>query len=137
MGRVSGDCRDLGYLGRIDLIADGTSKGDRDDLAKRSDPVLADRPDVTDAVRHGGATFASFIVIGIVPLVASLFPIAASARFPIAIVLTLVALFVVEASRTVVTKQSWSRGGLEMLAVGATAAVAYGIGALLSNLPGE
>ena len=56
-------------------------------------------------------------------------------RFPLAIVLTLSALFAVGAARALVTHLGWIRSGLEMLCVGAlAAAVAYSIGALASAL---
>jgi vacuolar iron transporter family protein len=50
-------------------------------------------------------------------------------------VLTLATLFVVGASRTLVTKVGLFRSGAEMLLVGAfAAAVAYGVGALAASL---
>jgi VIT1/CCC1 family predicted Fe2+/Mn2+ transporter len=50
-------------------------------------------------------------------------------------VLTFMSLFVVGASRSYVTRRSWTRSGLEMLAVGALAAVvAYVIGASVAGL---
>ena len=78
-----------------------------------------------------------FITAGIVPLVAYLVPLPADARFPVAVALTLSTLFAVGASRTVVTRLGWVRSGLEMLLVGAVAAiVAYTIGAIASTLTG-
>jgi VIT1/CCC1 family predicted Fe2+/Mn2+ transporter len=51
--------------------------------------------------------------------------------------LTFLTLFVVGASRSIVTRRSWMRSGLEMLAVGALAAVvAYVIGASVASVTG-
>jgi vacuolar iron transporter family protein len=70
-----------------------------------------------------------------VPLVVYLLPVDEGIRFPTAIGVTLARLFVVGASRTLVTKVGLSRSGAEMLAVGAfAAAVAYGVGALTASL---
>ena len=62
-------------------------------------------------------------------------PLTDDARFPAAVVLTLSTLFAVGASRAFVTRLGWIRSGLEMLCVGAVAAiVAYSIGSLASAL---
>ena len=84
--------------------------------------------------RHSVATFASFVVAGCVPLL-SYVVIEAADPFGTAILLTLVTLFVVGASRSLVTGQRWWWSGLEMLVVGsAAAAVAYGVGAFVERL---
>ncbi|HEU5491582.1 MAG TPA: VIT1/CCC1 transporter family protein [Gaiellaceae bacterium] len=118
-------------LGFANLFADGFSMGASNFLSLRSyaDPVeRAGRP---QAARRGGATLLGFVTAGMIPLVAYIVPLADGARFPIAVALTLGALFAVGASRTFVTHLGWIRSGLEMLCVGAlAAAVAYSIGAL-------
>ena len=122
-------------LGFANLLADGFSMGASNYLAIRSRVEERLPLDSLDPVRHGLATFAAFVVAGSVPIVAYLVPLAADSRFPIAIVLTLVALFGVGAARALVAERRWWRSGLEMLVVGAiAAAVAYTIGALLAVL---
>ena len=103
-------------------------------LARRSQTASRRTPR-RDAVRHGAATFAAFVLAGVVPLAAYVAPIPASSRFATALGLTLATLFVVGAARVLVTSVSWWRSGLQMLLVGATAAsVAYAIGAALAGL---
>lgn len=135
-------------LGFANLLADGFSMGASNFLSIRSreDVRTADRADrgLEDAgpaepfpFRHGAATFVSFVVVGAVPLAAYLLPGLGPDRFPVAVVFTLVTLFVVGAARSLVTARGWLRSGLEMLLVGAAAAaVAYGVGALVAALVG-
>ena len=125
-------------LGFANLLADGFSMGASNYLARRSDVETAERNDRTDALRHGGATIAGFVLAGVIPLVAYLAPIPDAARLPAAIGLTAAALFGVGASRSLVTKRGFLRSGGEMLLVGSLAAVvAYAIGALVAGLNGE
>jgi vacuolar iron transporter family protein len=124
-------------LGFANLVADGFSMGASNYLSRRSyeDESLRDarRP----AVRHGTATLLSFLAVGAVPLLAYLSPLPDSARFPTALGLTFVTLFVFGAARSIITKVGWLRSGMEMLIVGAVAAVvAYLIGAFASELTG-
>jgi VIT1/CCC1 family predicted Fe2+/Mn2+ transporter len=122
-------------LGFANLVADGWSMGASNFLSRRSYAEAQERADRPEAARHGAATMVGFISAGVVPLIAYLVPIPDEQRFPLAIVLTLATLFVVGASRSLVTKAGWIRSGLEMLLVGSlAAAVAYGIGALASAL---
>lgn len=124
-------------LGFASLLADGISMAASDYLSERTPSHDGDRPSQGAAARSGLATLIGFLLPGVIPLVAYLLPVASSQRFPIAMVLTLVALFVVGAGRAAVTELTWWRAGLEMLMVGAlAAAVAYGIGALASNFTG-
>lgn len=119
-------------LGIANLLADGVSMGASNYLSQRSE--VDQRPDRLDAARHGAATFGSFVVAGVVPLAAYLLPVPTTIQFPVAVVLTLLTLFRAGASRSIVTERSWGRSGLEMLAVGATAAaLAYALGSILSG----
>ena len=103
-------------------------------LARRSNVESGEAADRADAVRHGAATIAGFVVAGLVPLIAYVVPMPESSRLPAAIGLT-AALFVVGASRSFVTKHGFLRSGGEMLLVGAlAAAVAYVIGALVAGI---
>jgi vacuolar iron transporter family protein len=125
-------------LGFANLVADGFSMGASNYLSRRSDVELEGRSDRADAARHGVATIAGFLAAGVVPLVAYLLPLDDSTRFPVAIVLTGVALFGVGAARTLATRRGFVRSGIEMLLVGSLAAVvAYAIGAFAASLTGE
>lgn len=122
-------------LGFANLVADGFSMGASNYLARRSAAEAVDRSDRAEAARHGAATIAGFLVAGVIPLVAYVIPVSDGTQFPLAIALTGVALFVVGASRSLVTKLGFLRSGLEMLFVGSLAAVvAYGIGAFAAGL---
>ena len=71
---------------------------------------------------------------GSVPLPGYLFEFSAS-QFTVSAVMTLLTLFVVGASRALVTNEKWIPAGLEMLVVGAAAAaVAYGVGAWIAGI---
>lgn len=119
-------------LGLASLFADGFSMASSDYLASRSTSSPIRR---SSALRKGLATFLSFVLAGSVPLFSYVVPIKASWRFPLAGILLVITLFVIGAVRTNVTQRYWVRSGVEMLIVGATAAVvAYGVGAGVSNL---
>ena len=91
-------------------------------------------PNELRPVRNGIITFFSFIVAGLVPLLAYILPLGDADRFLIAIGLAMIALFGIGAARIYVTGQRLIRSGLEMLLVGALAATpAYLIGAVLSK----
>jgi len=131
-------------LGVANLVADGVSMGASNYLgirseqhAKHAEALAAGEtpPQPSAALRHGIATFLAFALAGAVPLVAYVVPIGAASRFATATVLTLAALFGVGAARTFATRRPWWTSGLEMLLVGAGAAlVAYGAGAVVSRL---
>jgi VIT1/CCC1 family predicted Fe2+/Mn2+ transporter len=117
-------------LGFANLFADGISMGASNYLARRSTAESEDRATREDALRHASATIAAFVAAGLVPLVAYLLPLSSDVRFIAAIALTAATLFAVGAARSFVTGLSPLRSGLEMLFVGALAAVAaYLIGA--------
>jgi VIT1/CCC1 family predicted Fe2+/Mn2+ transporter len=90
-------------------------------------------------VKNGIATFFSFGIFGLVPLLAYvlsyLVPAWAPATFPLACVLTGMTLFTLGALKVRITERGWFRSGMEMLLVGGLAAVAaYVVGRLLSGL---
>lgn len=117
-------------LGMSNLVADGISMGASNYLARRSALDPTERG-ARVATRHGLVTSAGFVAAGALPLVAYVAPIPAAQRYVVALAITMVALFVIGASRTRVTGGSSLRNGLEMLAVGAAAAAtAYLIGDL-------
>lgn len=128
-------------LGFANLLADGFSMGASNYLSIRSEEAVrqAAGKEVAEphALRHGLATFVAFLLAGAVPLAAYVFPAWGDGRFRAAVVLTLVALFGVGASRTFVTRAAWWLSGIEMLLVGgAAAAVAYAVGAFLAGVIG-
>ncbi len=120
-------------LGFANLFADGISMGASNYLARRSTAEVEERASREDAFRHASATIAAFVAAGLVPLVAYLVPLPSDSRFVAAIALTAATLFAVGAARSFFTGLSPLRSGLEMLLVGALAAVAaYLIGAFAS-----
>ena len=125
-------------LGAANLVADGFSMGASNFLSIRSEEaVRASRGEGVQEpfpARHAFATLAAFIVAGMVPLLPYLFAPPA-ARLPVAVLATLVTLFAVGSSRSLVTGLGWWRAGLEMLAVGAAAAaVSYAVGAAVARI---
>jgi VIT1/CCC1 family predicted Fe2+/Mn2+ transporter len=120
-------------LGFANLFADGISMGASNYLARRSTAEAEERASREDALRHAAATIGAFVAAGVVPLAAYLLPIPSDDRFIAAVALTAATLFSVGAARSFVTGLSPFRSGLEMLLVGALAAVAaYLIGAFAS-----
>jgi VIT1/CCC1 family predicted Fe2+/Mn2+ transporter len=120
-------------LGFANLFADGISMGASNYLARRSTAELEVRASREDAFRHASATIVAFVLAGLVPLVAYLLPLPSDSRFIAAVILTAATLFSVGAARSFVTGLSPLRSGLEMLLIGALAAVAaYLIGAFAS-----
>jgi VIT1/CCC1 family predicted Fe2+/Mn2+ transporter len=126
--------------GVANLFADGLSMAVGNYLSIRShESVLESQglpEEETFPVRHGAATFLAFVVAGIVPLVPYLVPGVVSG-FRWSIALTLVALFGIGASRSLIARVRWWSGGLEMLGLGAIVAIAaYGSGAIVASLVG-
>jgi VIT1/CCC1 family predicted Fe2+/Mn2+ transporter len=125
-------------LGFANLIADGFSMAASNFLAIRSVNALPSSEGVVakaHPARHALATFVAFAVAGAMPLLAYVLPGTTSDRFRSATILTLITLFVVGASRSLVTRTRWLRSGVEMLLVGAAAAGAsFAIGKLLAGL---
>ncbi|MFC4728279.1 VIT1/CCC1 transporter family protein [Coralloluteibacterium thermophilus] len=124
-------------LGIANLFADGLSMGASNYLGRKSEADSDATADPRGALGAGLATFAAFVVAGAIPLVAFLVPMAPASRFPAACALTAGALFGFGAMRAVVTRRSWLYSGLEMLAIGAAAAVvAYVVGWALAGVAG-
>lgn len=95
--------------------------------------ILEDKND--KPATHGLVTFVAFVIAGTLPLIPYLFGVSTDLQFAVSIVATAVSLFIVGASRSVVTNQKWLRSGLEMLLVGGIAAIAaFGIGALVQGI---
>lgn len=122
-------------LGFVNLLADGFSMGASSFLSIRS-AAAAEGKDrgIREPLYHAGVTFAAFVVVGTIPLLSYLLPIAQEHAFLSSCIASGVALFAVGASRALVNPGGWFRSGMEMLAIGAVAAaVAYGAGALLGR----
>src|SRR5690606_20165132 len=89
--------------------------------------------------KAAGATFAAFLVIGTLPLLAFvirvLTPVQVTDPFAISAVLTGAAFVVVGAVKSRFIDESWYRSAIEtLLAGGAAAVIAYGIGLMLRGL---
>ena len=81
------------------------------------------------------ATFAAFVVSGLVPLLPYLF--GSTSSFLVSCILTGVTFFLIGSFKSRWSTASWVRSGLETLAVGAVAAgLAYGVGVLLKEIVG-
>ncbi|HEX6938274.1 MAG TPA: VIT1/CCC1 transporter family protein [Longimicrobiales bacterium] len=129
-------------LGFANLLADGFSMGASNYLSIRSETAarqaVGEEAREKHPFRHGLATFVAFLVAGVIPLAAYVFPRWGLDPFHAAVVLTALALFGVGASRAFVTRHPWWLSGLEMLLVGGVAAaVAYGVGAFTAGITGR
>ncbi len=87
----------------------------------------------------GISTFVSFVLIGIIPLIAYLiqpiFEFNSQQTFIATCIGTLTAMFIVGAVKSKFSSVNWFRSGLEVAALGGIAAViAYGVGVLLRGL---
>lgn len=131
-------------LGIGNLVADGLSMGLGDYLGERSQRRLEAQQGQVSSIFPvwvtGLITFISFVVVGSLPLVPyflGLLGVEVATRHQLFMssLATGLALFLVGAARTIVTKGTWWQNGLEVLGIGALAAsVAYGIGAVLEPL---
>lgn len=131
-------------LGIANMIADGLSMGIGDYLGERSEQRLRhiqSGSSLTEGLwKTGAVTFGAFVVAGALPLLPYWLrflglPIAEQRQFFWSIVATAAALFFVGSARTTVTKGAWWKNGLEMLGIGAIAAVvAFFLGAWVESL---
>ena len=124
-----------------------------DEINKMADSIVSNKEVWTDIMmlsehgmteysylkpmEHGIMTFCSFVFFGSIPLLPYIFPVGSSYKFPIAIATTIIALYGLGLTRSILTKEKRLRGPLEILGVGALGAfVAYGVGSMLKNLVG-
>lgn len=123
-------------LGAANLLADGFSMGASNFLSIRSRESVREAhglpPDERHPLRHATATWVAFVIAGAIPLLLqSVFPV--GSRFPLTVIGTLLALFIIGSLRSTVTPIRWWLAGGEMLGVGAAAAlVSYVVGALVA-----
>jgi VIT1/CCC1 family predicted Fe2+/Mn2+ transporter len=120
-------------MGCANIAADALSMGLGDYLGEKSERRMLTQSGrkVNDepAWTSGLITFVAFAIAGVIPLfpfVGELFgvPISRELEFPLSALATGIGLFVIGASRAIVTGGSHLRNGLEMLGIGALAAVA-------------
>ena len=126
-------------VGTANLLADGLSMGVGNYLSIRSHEsarAAQDLPEEEAApARHGFATMLAFVTAGALPLVPYALGLPPDAGFVAAMILTLVALFIVGSLRALVTVDCWWIAGLEMLLLGAlVAAAAYASGWCVAEL---
>ncbi len=130
-------------MGIANMVADGLAMGLGDYLGERSERQMRNetKNQISHGVWHTGlVTFIAFVLAGSLPLLPYFarsigFPIAESWQFPFSILTTGATLFLVGAARTIFTKSTLIRGGLEMLSIGAIAAiVAYLLGGLVERV---
>lgn len=140
-GVAGGDlpARVILIVGAANLFADGLSMAAGNYLSIRSHESVLETQGLPEEeafpFRHAGATFAAFVVAGVVPLTPYLVPAWTVDRFASSVALTLLAMFAVGASRAWIADVRWWRAGCEMLGLGASvAAIAYGCGALVATM---
>ena len=126
-------------MGAANLLADGLSMAVGNYLSIRSHESVLEAQDLPEEeaspIRHASATFLAFVGAGIVPLVPYVLPTFPADRFISSIALTLAAMFLVGASRSLIARVRWWTAGLEMLSLGGiVAAVAYGSGRLVATM---
>ncbi len=126
-------------LGIANMIADGLSMGVGDFLGERSEQKMREQQtgEVVgrDIWKTGLITFIGFVIAGTFPLLPYLIgfmgmPLESSILFPLSIIATVIVQFLVGVFRSIFTLEEWWRSGLEMVALGAIAAiVAFVLGA--------
>jgi vacuolar iron transporter family protein len=130
-------------LGIANMIADGISMALGDYLGEQTTKQLAgshQQPISNFLHSTSFVTFVAFVVAGTLPLVpyiVQLFGIILpeTTQFPLSVISTGAALFIVGSMRTIITHHGWLRSGVEMFSVGAfAAAVAYLLGAFIEQL---
>ena len=123
-------------IGAANLAADGLSMAVGNFLSIRAHESAREAESLPEEEahpwKHAVATFIAFVGAGVLPLSPYLVGLAPTDRFVWSAILTLLSLFAVGASRTLVTADRWWRAGLEMLGLGMlVAGAAYGAGALI------
>ncbi|MDQ5951185.1 MAG: vacuolar iron transporter family protein [Patescibacteria group bacterium] len=130
-------------LGIANMIADGISMALGDYLGEQSARQMQgtkQKPFSNFLHSTSLVTFIAFVIAGTLPLLPYMIAstgtaISEDAQFPLSIISTGGALFIIGSMRTIITKHGWLRSGLEMFTVGALAAsVAYLLGAFIEQL---
>jgi VIT1/CCC1 family predicted Fe2+/Mn2+ transporter len=124
-------------IGAANLAADGVSMGVGNFLAIRADERAREADGLPELERHpwkhGIATLLAFVVAGAIPLLPYLLSTrSAPDRFVVSTTATFTTLFLLGASRALITRDRWWVSGIETLVLGAVvAAAAYGAGRLV------
>ncbi len=128
-------------LGFANLIADGFSMGVSNYLSSKSrqDLYTNHKHDAIRPLKNGAATFISFIIIGIIPLLPFIFaffiPFFEANKFWSSIIFTGIALLIVGAIKGEITQKHRIKSAIETLVVGGiAAALAFLVGYLLRGL---
>lgn len=91
--------------------------------------------EVRSPLRAAGATFAAFVVCGVIPLLPYVF--GSGSSFAVSCAATGVTFFLIGSLKSRWSTSGWFRSGMETLAVGAlAAALSYGVGVLLKDIAG-
>lgn len=127
-------------LGFANLFADGFSMAISNYLGTKSEQEFLEAAHERLArrerpLRNSVVTFFSFVVAGAIPVLPFLVDFSGGGNFIYSAFLSLLAIFLIGSLRTIFTKRNWFFSGLEMLFLGAFAAlVAYGVGFLIRSL---
>lgn len=125
-------------LGIANLIADGFSMGASRYLSLKSEQdIEGAKNDGRDPIADGFATFASFVVVGTLPLIPFFIPSAAENAFTVSATATAITFFIVGAARSLVIKTHPLIAGFEMLVVGGVASIiAFALGFMVQTFIG-
>lgn len=128
-------------LGLANLIADGFAMGASRYISLKSEQEFVEAEGGVKVPRiplHDGlATFGSFVVAGFLPLVPFVFGLFPENKFLVSAIATGAAFWFVGSARSLLTRRSPWRSGLELLLIGGIASgLAYGIGMLVGRLLG-
>ncbi|MCB0828172.1 MAG: VIT1/CCC1 transporter family protein [Solirubrobacterales bacterium] len=146
-GYPEGECEEVRQI----LAAKGF---EGDDLDRAAAVITSDRdrwvdfmmteelgfgPDATDPFRAALATFAAFLIVGTLPVLAFLLNVASpdliAHPYLVSTILTGLGFLAVGIAKSKIVEQAWWRGGLETLALGGSAAgVAYLVGLALGGI---
>jgi VIT1/CCC1 family predicted Fe2+/Mn2+ transporter len=128
-------------IGAANLLADGLSMAVGNYLSIRSHEKVLETQELPEEEaypsRHAVATFLAFVAAGAVPLVPYTIESLPVDRFAASVVLTLLTMFAIGASRALIASVQWWKAGVEMLALGSVVAgLAYGVGRSMAALVG-
>lgn len=130
-------------LGVASMLADAVSMGVGDYLGERSAARLeksGKMPSKLSSLETGALTFGAFLLAGSLPLVPYViqlfgYTLPSEWQFPLSVFATGAALFIVGSLRVLITPGNWLKYGLEMLGIGAIAAlIAYHVGSFIESL---
>jgi len=129
-------------LGFANLIADGFSMAVSNYLSVKSQKDLrthTHKEDNKNPLKTGFATFISFVVIGLIPLLPFLMGLISkfidAYKFNLSIIFTAIALLIVGGIKGNITKKKYFKSAIETLVIGGIAAtLAFVVGYLLRGL---